>query len=84
MQREISITATVSPTLTPEIINTGIITLREALVQMFGKDKTPSADGAKILITAQNGLNYWEEINTLVCFWGLTSEECKVITGWVD
>jgi len=68
-------------TATPEITTTGIISPKEALGQMFGKDNTFSVDGTKVEITEKNGIDYWVEINSLVCFWELKSEKCIVITS---
>jgi hypothetical protein len=52
---------------------------------MFGKDKTFSADGTKVMLTSQNGsYNYWVEINTLTCYWEHQSEKCLVITDWSE
>jgi hypothetical protein len=74
-------TIVASATPTPEIANTSIISPKEALGKMFGKDSTFSTDGTKVQVTLKNGYNSWVEINSLICFWEHESEKCIVITS---
>jgi hypothetical protein len=74
-----TIVATLTPT--PEATTTGIISPKEALGLMFGKDSTFSEDGTKVEVTLKNGYKSWIEINSLICFWEHESEKCIVITS---
>lgn len=76
------ITETTVASPTPEAANQSIISPKEALELMYGKDKPFSADNKTVSLKREDGSAYLVGINTLVCYWEYQSEKCMVITEY--
>jgi hypothetical protein len=85
-------TSTASPSPTPTSIiipatvtATGLLSPKEALELMYGKDREYVVDWQgipRVILTANNGYTYAVEINTFACFWEFSIQKCFMITDW--